>query len=572
MEHMASQEASQGEPADAASQALALQQKISALVQEEQQLEFRQLQLRSQLSSYEKQLQEARATNRENLARLAQERAQSVRSQLEGLQRRLAEVRAQKEQLAQQQDSRAVLQAIQAHEVELKAYRAQEREILVERDAELRPPRRKRRRWVWVAGLGLLAVIVALVVVLPMLLPGAGAQVTAPTIKECVKYLFEVCYGPTQIQNAYQLTPLYRKGYEGRGQTIVIIGAGNPTTLKSDLHNFDAAWGLADPPSFQIVTSEGGPPPTCAHPDPGALSEATLDVEWAHAMAPGARIVLVLAVSKGACELQNFSDLDGAIAYAINNHLGQVISLSFGISELDAADISQEEHALFERAAQEGITVLAASGDDGPTNPAEGTGDVWPQPNVGLPASDPYVLAVGGTILALTDAGEYNGEVAWNLANQGATGGGLSMLYPEPAYQQQVPDQALFRGQRAIPDVAFTASSALMYGSFAPGELEQVKQEWANWHIIFGTSLSTPCWAGLVAIANQMRGKPLGWLQPALYALHGRGFHDITSGDNTVEGVTGFQAKPGYDLTTGWGTPIADQLLPALIDEANQLD
>jgi subtilase family serine protease len=415
--------------------------------------------------------------------------------------------------------------------------------------------------------LGLLAVIVALVVVLPTLLPRTAAQVTAPTIKECVKYLFEVCYSPTHIQNAYQLTPLYRKGYDGRGQTIVIIGAGNPTTLKSDLHNFDAAWGLADPPGFQIVAIPDDLPSACVAP--GVAGEDTLDVEWAHAMAPGANIVLLLANSDALCRLR---DLAGTIAYVLDHHLGQIISLSYGISELEAGDSASAEHAQLMRAAQEGVTMLAASGDDGPTNPMSETGEVWTQPNVGLPASDPYVLAVGGTILALTDTGDYNGEVAWNLASQGATGGGLSMLYQEPVYQRQVPDQTLFQGQRAIPDVAFTASSALIYSSYAPGELSQVKEEWANWHIVYGTSLSTPCWAGLVAIANQMRGKPLGWLQPVLYALRGRGFHDITSGDNTVEGVSGFQAQPGYDLTTGWGTPIADQLLPALVDEANQLD
>lgn len=555
---------------DAASQALALQQKMSALGQEERQLELRQLQLRSQLTSYEKQEQEARASQRENLERLVQQRAQGVRSQLESVDKRLAEVRTQKEQVFQQLDASSVQQALKAHEKELAAHRPQERTVFVAQDAPPRPSKRKRRRLI-VAGLAVIVVAVAVAVVLPVLRPQAADQVSVPTIKDCVKYLAEICYGPTQVQNAYRLPALYHKGYDGRGQTIVIIGTSNPTTLKSDLHKFDVAWGLADPPSFQIVAAGGGPLPKCAHPVPELLGEDALDVEWAHAMAPGANIVLVLAAGDAPCGLRNFSDLDGAIAYAIDNHLGNIISLSYGISELDAAGIVQEEHALFERAAQEGITVLAASGDAGPTNPAEGTGDVWPQPNIGLPASDPYVLAVGGTILALTDNGDYNGEVAWNLAQEGATGGGLSKFYPEPAYQRQVSNQALFQGKRAIPDVAFTASSALIYGSFEPGELAGVKEEWANWHIIFGTSLSTPCWAGLVAIANQMRGKPLGWLQPVLYTLHGRGFHDITSGDNSVDGLTGYKAAPGYDLTTGWGTPIADQLLPALVDAANQL-
>ncbi len=239
---------------DAASQALALQQKIMALGQEEQQLEIRQLQLRSQLTSYEKQLQEARATQRANLERLAQQRAQGVRSQLESVDKRLVEVRAEKEQLFQQQDAFSVQQVVQAHERELAAHRSQERAVLGAQGTPPRLPKRK-RRWLVVTGLVVLGVVVVLAVVLPVLRPHAADQVSVPTIKDCVKYLAEICYGPTQVQNAYQLTSLYRKGYDGRGQTIVIVGTGNPTTLKSDLHKFDVAWGLADPPSFQIVAA-----------------------------------------------------------------------------------------------------------------------------------------------------------------------------------------------------------------------------------------------------------------------------------------------------------------------------
>jgi subtilase family serine protease len=388
-----------------------------------------------------------------------------------------------------------------------------------------------------------------------------------PAIKDCLRYVGQICYGPTQIQGAFQLTPLYHQGYDGRGQTIVIIGAGNPTSLKSDLQNFDAAWGLPNPPSLQIVPVQDTPP-VFAHPSLGTLAENTLDVEWAHAIAPGANIVLVLGESDAACRLR---DLDGAITFALNNHLGQIISISYSGSELDNGDVARSQHALLMRAAQEGVTVLAASGDDGATHPMAETGEEWPQRNVGLPASDPYVLAVGGTILSLQDNGAYNGEEAWNLAQQGATGGGLSIIYTEPDYQLQIPNQALLQGRRAVPDVAFPASSALIYGSYQESELSVVKKEWASWHIAYGTSLSTPCWAGLVAIANQMRGKPLGWLQPALYALHGGGFHDITSGNNNIIGIEGYQALPGYDLVTGWGSPIADKLLPALVREANSL-
>lgn len=163
----------------------------------------------------------------------------------------------------------------------------------------------------------------------------------------------------------------------------------------------------------------------------------------------------------------------------------------------------------------------------------------------------------------------YGDEVVWNETNDAATGGGLSQVFAEPDYQQTAPDQALFQGMRGIPDVAFPAEDAVMYESFEPGYLRYANSAWSHWDLAGGTILSAPCWAGLIAIADQMRGSPLGLVQPILYHLRGQGFHDILFGDNSFGGVQGYATQPGYDLASGWGTPIADQLLPALLLVAN---
>src|SRR5262249_54508598 len=153
-------------------------------------------------------------------------------------------------------------------------------------------------------------------------------------------------------------------------------------------------------------------------------------------------------------------------------------------------------------------------------------------------------------------------ETAWNdgqVQEGGATGGGLSSLFPEPAYQIQVPQQERFHHKRAIPDVAFPAApNYVLYGSYTPG-MGRLQSRWTYWHVVGGNSASTPCWAGVIAIANQVRGRPLGLIQPALYRLQGKGMHDITQGNNTFARVQGYQAQFGYDFVTGWGTPIADQ-------------
>jgi subtilase family serine protease len=416
---------------------------------------------------------------------------------------------------------------------------------------------------------------------------------TAPTTEQCMKNISVACYSPEEMQQAFGLTSLYKQGYDGKGQTIVILGAGNAPTIQNDLKAFDKAWGLPDPPSFQVIQPFGPPVQyTCAGGGGDGLQlENTLDVEWSHAMAPGANIILLIGsnsehkyfpVPKGV-SLCGLYDLEDGVAYVTAHHLGNVVSISYGGSELGArtdtaVDKANEKKeydaadAIFKQAVSAGITVLSSAGDDGATGGDDNVdpSKFWDKPTISWPASDPYILAVGGTTLTLKDSsGDYGNETVWN--DNGATGGGLSVIYGEPSYQKSVQNQALFNGRRGIPDIAFPAENFSLYETADFGD---VGVKWPHWTVIGGTSASSPSWAGLIAIADQISaqagGGALGYIHPGLYSLQGQGFHDITQGDNSYVGVQGYSAQTGYDLASGWGTPIADQLLPALVQAVQQ--
>lgn len=245
---------------------------------------------------------------------------------------------------------------------------------------------------------------------------------------------------------------------------------------------------------------------------------------------------------------------------AHDHHLGNIISQSWGATENTL--FSPSGRALLDNfndfylhAGQEGITILASSGDSGSAN-VNVRNKFYPFPTVNFPASSPYVTAVGGTSLVASTHGNYQSESVWNDSS-GAGGGGVSQLFAEPAWQQSLPagDQALLGGHRGIPDVAYNASGntpILIYLSFIPGAV--------GYYFIGGTSEGSPQWAGIVADASQAAGHPLGFLNPALYQLGASGqistlFRDITVGNNAANGVPGFKATPGWDPTTGWGTP-----------------
>ncbi len=576
------------------------------LATEERQLSFQHTQLESQITSYERQIREVRD---EHLALVAQQRVSDLQKRLADLQQQLEHLRAQKDLLAQRQQ---VLQD------QIQALRAEQQRAALHGGDHLTwthdeppwTPQRSARsketpRLLLVMGILVLALIGSLTLAHTLHLPSQPLPTDTSTLlpdapffhpngkgpddDECQQQAHYVCFSPEELQRAFNLNPLYREGYNGSGQTIVILGAGYTTTLQNDLHMFDLAWGLPDP-DLTILQPHGLPNPyVCGTDTVDTLQrENTLDVEWAHAIAPGAKIVLIVGANGSSTSPPDrncvHSSLIEDIRYALDNHLGQIISTSFGSSELglvaDKPDqvtgrqnmLKTQAHALLMRAASEHVTIVAASGSAGATNPNDllRPESFWKKPNVSWPASDPYVLAVGGTNLTLTAADTYAGETAWNSSpDGGASGGGLSALFSEPEYQKTLPNQGLLMGKRGVPDVAFPALSYTIYGSYSTGLLGKVSSQWYHWDLEDSTSAGALCWAGLIAIANQMAGQPLGFIHPTLYAMQGLDMHDITQGENSFAGVQGYEALPGYDLVTGWGTPIANQFLLALVQTNN---
>lgn len=375
------------------------------------------------------------------------------------------------------------------------------------------------------------------------------------------------CYGPKQIREAYEITPILNKGITGKGRSIVIIDAYQSPTITHDLQTFDSIFGLPDPP-FTIVAPDGLTPfdPNDANQVSWA-GEITLDVEWAHAIAPDAHIVLVLAKSN------QDTDILSATRYAIRHNLGDVISQSFGEGE-SCVDpkLLRQEHELFLEATLKGITLFASSGDQGAAQyTCDGNSYFL---SVSSPASDPLVTGVGGTkLIADGQTGAYQSETAWNEPQyEAASGGGFSTIYPKPFYQFGTAGIGRYRG---VPDVAYNA--AVDGGVLAVWSSSGLGQD-----LVFrfgGTSAGSPQWAGITALADQLGHHRVGFLNPAFYLighspLYAQAFHDITTGNNTFTGtdangnsvtINGYSASKGWDPVTGWGTPRVAQLLPLLV-------
>jgi subtilase family serine protease len=371
------------------------------------------------------------------------------------------------------------------------------------------------------------------------------------------------CYGPDQIRAAYDIQPVIDSGITGAGRTIVIIDAFSSPTIASDLAAFDAVWGLPAPPSFKIVAPDGLTPFDAT--DPNQLnwsSEISLDVQWAHAIAPGAAIVLVLAKS------HVDADMLKVTRWAIDHNVGDVISQSFGEAEQCAdRQLIRGEHDAFEKAREKGMTVFASSGDQGAAQPTcDGSSFVQ---SASTPASDPLVTAVGGTHLNADFAtGAYVSETTWS-SPAGATGGGFSSLFRRPGFQAGLqPD----RKHRGVPDVALNGDmqgGVVAAWSVLCGSVLNCGPTNTGFFVFGGTSAGTPQWAGIAALGNQMKGHRLGDLNPGLYRIArsqqgGSAFRDVITGTNAFLTFTGFAAGPGWDAVTGLGTPRAATLLSLL--------
>ena len=392
-----------------------------------------------------------------------------------------------------------------------------------------------------------------------------------PSNSQCLSAIGLHCYGPPQFAKAYNLTALHNNGIDGRGTTIVIVDAFGSPTIQADLQKFDKDYGLPDPPSFKILQPVGAPPAF----DPsnsdmvGWAVETSLDVEYAHAFAPGAAIVLVETPVTETEGVQGFPQIVSAENYVINHNIGDVISQSFGATEetFPSPVSIQLLRGAFLNAALHQVPVLAGSGDYGATDYELNLTDLYPMPVNSWPSTDPLVTSIGGTQLILDDAGNrLSPDVVWN-DGYGASGGGVSSVFTRPLFQLGV--RSLTGRWRGTPDISLSAAvdgSALVYLSFIPGG--------AGYYLVGGTSEATPEFAGIVAMATQVAGHRLGLLGGKLYSLSRRNFVDVTSGDNSFgpfqnsDGntytVVGYPALPGYDLASGLGTLDASKFVPAL--------
>jgi kumamolisin len=341
-----------------------------------------------------------------------------------------------------------------------------------------------------------------------------------------------VSYTPVQVAQLYQ----FPSGATAANQTIGIIELGGGYRT-ADITAYFKALGQK-PPKVVTVSVDGGKnKPTNSN---SADGEVMLDIEVAAAVAPGAKIVVYFAPNTD----QGFID---AIATAVHDTVNKpsVISISWGAAESNwTAQAMNALDAACQSAAALGITITAATGDNGST---DGASDGLNHAD--FPSSSPHILACGGTNLQGSGS-SITAETVWNaLPNGGATGGGVSNFFAKPSWQSsaKVPNPTNSTGGRGVPDVSGDADPATGY---------QVRVDGKDF-VIGGTSAVAPLWAGLIALANQQNGRSAGFIQPAIYSAKAKSaFRDIIQGNNG-----GFKAGPGWDACTGFGSPIAPQLI-----------
>jgi len=457
-----------------------------------------------------------------------------------------------------------------------------------------------------------------------------SASTTPPTEAQCYS-VGRRCFTPAAMANSYNYAVLLAGGSQGQGKTIAVIDSYGSDTIRHDLHVFNQAFGLqamcgeegvtcaAGMPKFDTLNLQGtpatkAPPPTSngtGLEDKSAWAlEVSLDVEWAHSTAPKANILLVTTPTAETLGVQGFPQMMSALQYVVDNHLADVVSMSFGAGEgsfhSGLAALQQLRRGMIDAQANH-VTLFASSGDNGTANtmkePVKNPALI-PYPSVGWPASDPLVTGVGGTYLC-TDAVTGIGVDTTNppsrcrpTLNPGLqretgwvpSGGGYSILFTRPAFQNTLPAGSTFVGSsvgapgpnanmRGVPDIAYQASATtgvLIYITLPPdgtsGLLCGTTACSTGWYDIGGTSASSPQWAGLLAIADQIAGHDLGYINPGLYSVasnpakYAADFFDVTANCNQTDpSIPGYCASQGWDAVTGLGTPNAAKLIPDLI-------
>ncbi len=437
------------------------------------------------------------------------------------------------------------------------------------------------------------------VIVTPMIRHIGATQAAPTSTAQCERLYSIACYEPAQLRRAYDLAALYSHGITGRGTTIVIVDSFGSPTIQHDLGVFDSTFHLPAPPSLRIIAPAGKVPPYNPKNSDmvGWAGETTLDVEYAHTIAPLANILLVETPVSETEGVHGFPQIVSAEEYVLKHYHADVISQSFSATELtfptqpgapgDGVPRSKAVQALrgADFAAQRAhVTMLTASGDSGAADVGINGSTYYLFPVTSWSDSDPLVTGIGGTQLHLDATGNHTArDNVWNDTyskptnefvfgdvgpNPDSGGGGKSVLFSRPGYQNGVKN--IVGNSRGVPDISMSAAcngSVDTYSTFAGAP--------AGWSQTCGTSEATPLFAGIVALAAQFAGHPLGLINPALYqmSLHGlRGIVPVTAGNNTVSfrqggheyTVHGYSARAGYSLAAGVGTVDGRYFVPEL--------
>jgi subtilase family serine protease len=358
-------------------------------------------------------------------------------------------------------------------------------------------------------------------------------------------------YSAADLQKAYDASGLLSKGFDGSGQNIAFLELDGYNS--SDIQQYQQQNNLSGG-TFETVSVDGANNDG-SNAGQGAV-EVELDMEVAFAMAPKVHEYVYEGPNSG----QGINDVYTQI---VNDDKAKIVSISWGLCEASSGSAElQTLDQIFQQGASEGITFFAAAGDDG----AYDCGDT----NLGVdsPADDPNVTGVGGTSLTLNSDGSYGSETAWSCTDSNCTsqapqgaggGGGISQNFPVPSFQQGLnPPGASGQTGRYVPDVSADADPQTGYAIYCTVSAAQCNGSL----VVGGTSAAAPLWAGgtaLVAQSLAKAGKSLGNTNAALYALQGKGFHDVTQGNNL-----NYQAAQGYDLATGWGSPDFASLADAI--------
>ncbi len=350
-------------------------------------------------------------------------------------------------------------------------------------------------------------------------------------------------YTPAQIQAAYGLTSLYASGYDGTGQTIVILDWCGSPTITTDANAFSKKYGLPALTSsnFAIVDYPGES--TCAAPD----AEINIDVEWSHAIAPGANILLLVPPSA------SFQDIDSGLLDIVESDFGNVVSNSYGSEEIyTSTSVLNLQNFIIETAASVGVAMNFSTGDDG-----DFTFD-YPQfdpASVSAPADSPYATGIGGISLELTKAAAVQFQTAWGTNETGlddegfvpvpgenfgfnfGSGGGVSTVFSKPTFQSKLSGK-----YRKLPDISWLADP--FTGGFIA--ISEPFQSPAPIYTVYGgTSLACPMFSALWAIADQVAGKSLGQAAPLLYAAPSNVITDIVPYASTTNVTATYQTSTG---------------------------